>query len=408
MENKKKSFLLIILVCFFFSCTEEQATKQEVLPAIYTHQLLATEQRKTFELDSITPYLSAYFQTLEEAGKNYFLIGNPLKPCIDIYDLEKAGAKIASIPLEKEGESAIYSLTGFYAHSLDSIYIYCYKAYQIALVNRSGKVLKRYKLYEKEPSLGADIKTIMKYPVAYAPAASAPSLLQNDTLYTGIIDNSSGLFSHQAGYIAKTHYFLALHTKTGEYDLRFKGDDSPYTKAAWVEMEDICFNYSFDTKSILISYAMDENIYLKGLEKESKSIKKLAKSRDLEQIPNLSSEQRYESRPSDIFFESPSYKFIITDPYRKVYYRAVASAIEARNQEGAMRKYVDKPISFVILDENLNIIGESEIKPTNRFVPYFYFITQEGLWLSEGHYRNPDLDEDNLSFRLFKLQRKIE
>ena len=61
----------------------------------------------------------------------------------------------------------------------------------------------------------------------------------------------------------------------------------------------------------------------------------------------------------------------------------------------------------MVLDKDLNIIYESEIfNKTPKFVPFDYFVSEEGLWISTNNPENPNYNEDELSFELFEFKKK--
>ena len=58
--------------------------------------------------------------------------------------------------------------------------------------------------------------------------------------------------------------------------------------------------------------------------------------------------------------------------------------------------------SIIILDKDFHIIGET-LFPGNHYRSDLYYVTSEGLFISDSHYKKPDNDEDVLSFRLFMI-----
>lgn len=62
-----------------------------------------------------------------------------------------------------------------------------------------------------------------------------------------------------------------------------------------------------------------------------------------------------------------------------------------------------KEFSIMILDNELNIIGET-LMEGDKYVPNNMFVTEEGLYISVNHPDNPDNREDFLSFALLVLE----
>ena len=62
-----------------------------------------------------------------------------------------------------------------------------------------------------------------------------------------------------------------------------------------------------------------------------------------------------------------------------------------------------KEFSIMILDNELNIIGET-LMEGDKYVPNNMFVTEDGLYISVNHPDNPDNREDFLSFALLVLE----
>jgi hypothetical protein len=52
----------------------------------------------------------------------------------------------------------------------------------------------------------------------------------------------------------------------------------------------------------------------------------------------------------------------------------------------------------LIFDENFKKLGEYDL-PNNRFFVIDHFVAPDGLYISENHPENPELNEDILRFR---------
>jgi hypothetical protein len=56
----------------------------------------------------------------------------------------------------------------------------------------------------------------------------------------------------------------------------------------------------------------------------------------------------------------------------------------------------------MILDENLNVIGET-LLPENKYRSDLMLVLENGLYISTSHYKNSDFNEDLLAFQRFGL-----
>lgn len=65
-------------------------------------------------------------------------------------------------------------------------------------------------------------------------------------------------------------------------------------------------------------------------------------------------------------------------------------------------QYGRKNFSIIILDRDFNIIGET-LFPDYTYNSTLMFIREDGLYISDSHYLNPDFSDDILSFQRFDL-----
>ena len=65
--------------------------------------------------------------------------------------------------------------------------------------------------------------------------------------------------------------------------------------------------------------------------------------------------------------------------------------------------YGRKNFSIIILDKDFKKIGETMF-PDYTYNSNIMFIHEDGLYISDSHYLNPEFSDDELSFRLFKLK----
>ena len=105
--------------------------------------------------------------------------------------------------------------------------------------------------------------------------------------------------------------------------------------------------------------------------------------------------------------EMASYQNILYDKYRKVYYRFAYPETELESNLNYMQILHNgkKEFSIIILDEDLNIIGETKFPPFT-YVPHICFIREDGLYISTSHFMREDYSDDILRFQLIELQQK--
>ena len=101
--------------------------------------------------------------------------------------------------------------------------------------------------------------------------------------------------------------------------------------------------------------------------------------------------------------ENASYRNIIYDKYRKVYYRFFQPACEVSPNENITDLMkTGKKFSIMILDKDFKVIGET-LFPENIYIPVMLFILKDGLYISDNNFQNPEFNENVLSFRRMDL-----
>ncbi|MCR8667460.1 DUF4221 domain-containing protein [Aestuariibaculum sp. M13] len=98
------------------------------------------------------------------------------------------------------------------------------------------------------------------------------------------------------------------------------------------------------------------------------------------------------------------YLSITYDKYKKLYYRMIALPVE--NDDDLISRDKDflvSPIVLMVLDSDFNVLAEKKLKG-GMFNYKDYFVNEEGFWLSKNNPKNPNFDEDKLSFSLFNLK----
>ncbi len=106
--------------------------------------------------------------------------------------------------------------------------------------------------------------------------------------------------------------------------------------------------------------------------------------------------------------EGAGYCRLVADPYKDIFYRFVIhEQIGVKNRTHIDMIRYPKNFSIIILDNKLNIIGET-LLPPDTYDANGYFITKDGLYLSLSNPYNPEYNIDKLEFQLFKLQQNEE
>ena len=136
----------------------------------------------------------------------------------------------------------------------------------------------------------------------------------------------------------------------------------------------------FDGKHFVYSYHFDETIYIASQEHDSiKPVK--VKSKYIDKVRML-------------------------DDYGNLTFIDACEYPETKIEKGVngleLLQYGRKRFSIIILDKDFNIIGET-LFPDYTYNSTVMFIREDGLYISDSHYLNPNYNDDVLSFRKFNL-----
>ncbi|MBQ2857561.1 MAG: DUF4221 family protein, partial [Bacteroidaceae bacterium] len=170
-------------------------------------------------------------------------------------------------------------------------------------------------------------------------------------------------------------------------------------------MGDLSYSMTYDGENFIYSFFCEDELY-----------KVNPTDASVEKIPTASqylSPITFKRIPDDFrqtlkaTCEMASYQNILYDKYRKVYYRFAypETALEDNLNYMQILHNGKKEFSIIILDEDLNIIGETKFPPFT-YVPHICFIREDGLYISASHFMREDYSDDWLRFQKFELQHK--
>lgn len=104
----------------------------------------------------------------------------------------------------------------------------------------------------------------------------------------------------------------------------------------------------------------------------------------------------------------PRYGNIVYDKYRDLYYRfcycydEIVADKDFAQVLNTNYLLCHGEFTIQIIDSDFNLLGESKF-PRGKYVPMLFFVNKSGLWLSENNDERPNLSEDLLVFRCFKV-----
>ena len=386
MRNMKTFIYYSIISLFLlgsYSCKGEKGEPQD------NYTLEATENIKSFPLDSYVKYNPFYLWTFEENGKRYLSFLNYRTTQLHFYDFDTEKF-LFKVTLEQEGPNGVGMLSGYYIKDFKHIYVSSY-AYEGLIRVDTAKTIVQKIPYRKTDS---GYKIISSYNASSHPYL--PPVFIGDKMYITQQNNerfcpaektpiSVAIDTIQKKYISLPLTFSILTEKQKESN----GDD---------------FSRTYDGKNFIYSFYVDEDI--------------LVTSIDHAEVKRIKAKSKYINTPDEkLNFESESapikvltlarYGDLIYDPYREVYYRFAYPKTELEDNVNWWGKaiYGRKKFSVIILNKDFQVIGET-LFPEAIYNPYASFVSKEGLYISRDYQMNYDQSEDFMTFELFKLVEK--
>ena len=379
-----KTFIYYSIISLFllgsYSCKGEKGEPQD------NYTLEATENIKSYPLDSYVKYNPFYLWTFEENGKRYLSFLNYGTTQLYFYDFDTEKF-LSKVTLEQEGPDGVGMLSGYYIKDFNHIYVSSYIYQGIIRVDTTGVIVQKIP-YRKT---GSGYKIISSYNASSHPYL--PPIFIGDKMY--ITQQNNERFCPAE----KTPISVAIDTIQKKYT------SLPLTFSILTEKQVKSngdrFSRDYDGKNFIYSFYVDEDILVTSIDHaEVKRIK--AKSRYIDS-PDEEQPLNAQKGPQ-LNLELARYGDLMYDPYREVYYRFAYPKTELDDKINWMGKsvYGRKKFSVIILDKDFQIIGET-LFPEAIYNPYASFVSKEGLYISRDYQMNYDQSEDFMTFELFKL-----
>lgn len=365
-----------ITCLIFFSCKQE-AKK---------YKLIETNESLSFPIDEQTRnYPKSMFLYKDIDGKEYLTFQNYEKNEILFYSMNSCKLE-SKIKYDIEGENGVGFIWGYYIHNTDSIFLTSRDLPEVYLTDKYGSVKNKY-LYD----VSLDSIPIENY--CSISFLYMPMVLNNDNL---IIVRQCDRH-YKPNPISASINLKTKEVKTFPYEYPTLPNTDNQFKRAGIELYvSRCFNKN----EFVYSFYYDEDLYIQIPGQTVLKKKKAASA----YIKKVIVPDDYGKTTLKEMCENPNYGNIFYDPFRKVYYRIAYPKTKISNQIRPLElmDFGRQEFSIIILDEKLNVIGETNFPP-NIYNSTLIFIKEDGLYISNSHYLNPDYSDDILGFTKFEL-----
>lgn len=388
---KKASISIALLTLLLISCGGGNVRNNRA-KEFKNQCTLERTGEKVYPLDKNTSGNIEYLQYIANDSLLRFSFLNSHTNSIYLHDAE-SGKLLNIIEFDKEGANGVGSIQGYCYHNDDSIFVYAYGSGMVHLANNQGEVITTYPMFDAEAILNDTTKFLTSPYVE----SRLPMLYREDKLIMG------------GGFLAETTLEKADNTfVTLMYDVVNRtaayANSYPeqYRKYDWGGG----FFYRQPSMAmtpegrLLISFPADHNLWnYDPVTQKRDSL--YAGSRLIEKIVPFGTEKKKfpdevpEQRLSDWYYSQPSYESIFADPYKHLYYR-IARLPNAEHRPATLN---DKPVVVIVLDKDLNYLGEDLLPEGVPYDTFNAYVGPEGL-----NIRIWNNDEDHLTFYTYNAK----
>ena len=382
-----KYFSIVIIYAFFVSCSAIEEPEYHAVNVNRTYNVGLHKAEKVLRFDVGKKFVNrsiCLIPYLDADSTEYLFYLNGYGNDIYVFDVDSSRL-VDTIELDRDGPNGVGWVRGFEVLNLDSIYLTSAFRRRLFLVNRSGEILSTV--------------DYSKYRQGYPVEAGLSSTFENMRMgfegdiiylpfYPGYDEGNYKSISPE-----DIRFVAALNVKEKVAKVVDVGFPHDYWKTNFYPS---WFGFFYDKGRFFINFMFDNRILVSQDAKSWKSYNISSKYADVKKY--LRREQGAGAR----------YMSLVPDPYRNVYYRFVAHQqfnIEDRTHKDLI--LYPQHFSIIILDEDLNIIGETNF-PKDLYDMHGYFISKEGLYISLSNPFSKGYDVDKLSFQLFKLKENEE
>lgn len=388
---KKESLLLLISLPLLCACSGG-AVRNNRAKDFKDQCTLERTGEKVYELDKNSSNNIEYLQYIGGDSLQRFSFLNTYNNSIYLYDAETAEL-LNIISFEKEGSNGVGNIQGYCYHNDDSIFVYAYGSDRAQLANNRGEILDTYLMFDAEAILNDTTKFLTspylepRLPMSYS----------NGKLIMG-----GGFLVETTLEKADNTFVTLLYDPVKRTTAYANSYPEQYRKFNWGGG----FFYRQPSMTVtpeerlLISFPADHNIWVYNpLTDKRDSL--YAGSRMIKEITPFSTKKKKfpddvpEEQLSDWYYSQPSYESIFADPYKQLYYR-IARLPNANHRPATLN---DKPVLVIVLDKDLNYLGEDLLPKGIRYDTFNTYVSPEGLNIC---IRTDD--EDHLTFYTYNAK----
>ena len=385
--------LLFVISALSMFCLLSCQQKAEISTAQYIKDLVETK-KLILSADENTYYMSKSMFQLEEDNKEYLYFGNFQKRQYEIlvYDLESQSL-YKRIPLTREGPNAVLGMRGCKPFEGSRTYLlFEHVIGRISIIDDNGKIQKRYPV---ELPDGQFTHCDDGWSYFYN-----PSFCVDSVVYFKHGMNKPQMKTYEWKNLSMFTYLNMKNGEVGSLSLHYPSifDQDVENPAGG---ESFSYDYNYTQNRLVCSFTGYDSLMVSD---DLQNVRwKNGKSRYMESIRPKLEEASEGIQALAKLKGRGKYHNIMYDKYRGVYYRIAEHPYEFQQNESPFDDPKGREFSIIILDKDLNIIGETKF-PGNKYLYKMSFVGRDGLYISENNLANPEFDENKLVFACFKLE----
>ena len=299
-----------------------------------------------------------------------------------VYDLDSA-ALVRKIEYDRQGPDAINSVEGFHYGAPDSVWLYQVRAkHELIRTDTAGRILDRVE-YPFDPAA-----TYAMRPEVFT---SAPYMVVGDDHYLFGFCSFRGAEESQTPLAGSV-----LNTATGKKTVGIPYPESYTSVPGFRDRFSLLMSPSYTLApdgKIVVSFAASDSLFVFD-SLTSRPTRHLATITEPMEITPAPEGASYEEAASHAMSQ-PSMANIIHDPANRLYYRLVALPLADFDPSKGYEQILGRPWAVVILDENLDKVGESPL-PAAQYMPNQAFVHNGALYL-----QTLSPDDDFMTFATF-------
>lgn len=384
MKTKQSLYTLAIIAFSFliFGCGNSKLKDKP-------EASLVPSETINFPIDNSTSNVSSFLAYHDNSEEGLLFSLNQQTNEIQAYSLNEQ--KLAyQHSYDVDGPKGVGEISAFHIVRFDSIIIFPANKNSVYTSNILKGSVEGLKY---EPPLGYT-------KASFRPSAfPSNSALTNGNLIvkTSFMGNPYLLSDDQ---MASTHLAYSIDLNSGRttplphfFPKGYWGDKKTYFRFSMSAGSKFVYSFFGDHN---VYYTDSPNSKLTPVLAESKYFKK-----NIDRYPTDGSPEDRGMYP----IVTPHYGNIIYDQYREVYYRFCFPAVEIQEGDNISQLLsFPKTFSIIILDKDLNPVGETYFGKNAKLAPYNSFVGKDGLYISINHPENSENKEDFMSFKRFQLK----